>query len=90
MGYRECRDKARELIREAMQRSKPIRVEPKHRISGPVPRLPSEWWTLEGQKKVTLQCLLCHSHQAPDAPSLKRGLCEPCYLRTSTDTPEAA
>lgn len=89
MGRKDCFERARELIREAMQRSQPIRVEPKHRISGPVPRLPSEWWTLEGQKKVTPQCNLCHEH-VPIGGALQRGLCGPCYLRTSTDTPEAA
>lgn len=66
----------------------PLRVEPKHRISGPR-EVPSDWWTEDGQKRITAQCALCHEHVLP-GKALQRGLCGPCYLRTSTDTPEAA
>ena len=88
MGHKDCFERARELIREAMRRSQPIRVEPRHRISGPV-LTPSDWWTDEGQKRVTPQCILCHERVLPSHEPLIRGLCGPCRDRT-TQHPDAA
>ena len=66
----------------------PLHIEPRHRISGPA-IVPSDWYTDEGQKLVLHQCTLCHERVLP-GEALKRGMCGPCYLRTSNNTPEAA
>lgn len=86
MGSKEpIRFKLWALIADAMKGTKPVKVEPKGRwrVSGPVPVPSEEWWTEAGQRKVTPQCAICHSHQLAGSPPLKRGLCGPCWQRTA-------
>jgi cytochrome c5 len=69
-------------------KARPIKVEPRRRRwSDPV--IPSDWYGVIGQRSVGPQCALCHERQIEGAPALKRGLCGPCWLRTS-ETDDAA
>jgi hypothetical protein len=88
MGTHEpWQEKFRRFFKEMTGRGTPIHVVPRRR-SDPV-GVPSDWWTDEGQRKVTPQCVLCHERQIEGSPPLRRGMCGACYLRTST-TDDAA
>jgi cytochrome c5 len=69
-------------------KARPIKVEPKRRRWSD-PAIPSDWFSVTGQQRVTAQCAICHAHQIEGSPPLRRGLCEACYLRTS-ETDDAA
>ena len=86
MGER-WNERLRKLREMLVAKARPVKVEPKRRRSGPV--TPSDWWTTEGQAKVQPQCALCHERQIEGSPPLRRGLCGPCWQRTS-ETDDAA
>jgi hypothetical protein len=68
--------------------ARPIKVEPKRRRWSD-PAIPSDWYTDEGQRKLAPRCALCKEYQIEGSPPLRRGMCGPCYLRTS-DQDDAA
>jgi hypothetical protein len=79
MGER-WNEKLRKLREMLVGKARPIKVQPKRRWSGPV-ETPSDWYNRPEQ--VTVQCALCHERQLPTAEPLRRGMCGPCWLRTS-------
>jgi hypothetical protein len=71
------------------QASPPIKVEPKRRRWSDPRITPSDWYTDEGQRRLTPLCALCREPQLAGSPPLRRGLCGPCWTRTS-ETDDAA
>jgi hypothetical protein len=69
------------------QSPRPIKVEPRHRISGPR-QSPSDWY--DKPEMVLPQCNLCHERPLPgqDEP-LVRGICGPCR-KILGERPDAA
>jgi hypothetical protein len=87
MGER-WNEKLRKLREMLVGKARPVKVEPKRRRwSDPV--IPSDWYSVTGQQRITGQCAMCHEYQIEGSPALRRGMCGVCYMRT-LDADDAA